>query len=187
MVRRGIVAGLRGNGIIRSGRVHDPVAQGEAIGEPDPVADDVARKAMVLVTFGVCGWSHAWLPILGVDRLWRGHHQVIMSWVRKQSQYVDKTGDRATLKFELPNSNSQLPTSARCLGVGNWEWGVAHDSPKGGGMPKATYAFRSCDSGASLRARSRNQHPSALRTDPSRAFRRATCTITFVRALRTAS
>jgi hypothetical protein len=24
MVRRGIVAGLRGNGIIRSGRVHDP-------------------------------------------------------------------------------------------------------------------------------------------------------------------
>src|SRR5215510_5856387 len=65
---------------------HVAVAQGEAVGEPDPVADDFARKAMVLVTFGVCGWSHAWLPILGVDRLWRGHHQVIMSWVRKQSQ-----------------------------------------------------------------------------------------------------
>jgi len=44
------------------------VAQGEAIGEPDPVADDFARTAVVLVTFGVCGWSHAWMPILGVDR-----------------------------------------------------------------------------------------------------------------------
>jgi hypothetical protein len=54
-------------------------------------------------------------------------------------------------------------------------------------MPKATYAFRSCDLGASLIARSRTQHPRALRTDPSRAFRRATCTIVFVRALRTAS
>jgi len=34
---------------------HVAVAQGEARGEPDPVADDVARKAVVLVTFGVCG------------------------------------------------------------------------------------------------------------------------------------
>jgi hypothetical protein len=58
---------------------HIAVAQGEAIVEPDPVADDFARKAVVLVTFGVCGWSHVWLPNLGVDRLWRGPHQVIMS------------------------------------------------------------------------------------------------------------
>ena len=43
------------------------VAQGEAIREPDPVTDDLAGKAVVFVTRGVCGWGHAWLPILGVD------------------------------------------------------------------------------------------------------------------------
>src|SRR5262249_58673738 len=47
---------------------HVAGAQGEARGEPDPVTDDCARTAVVLVTFGVCGWRHAWLPILGVDR-----------------------------------------------------------------------------------------------------------------------
>ena len=48
-------------------------------------------KLVVFVTLGVCGWGHAWLPILGVDWGWRGHHQIIMSWVRKESQQVDKT------------------------------------------------------------------------------------------------
>ena len=71
--------------------LHVAVAQGEAIVEPDPVTDDFAGKAVVLVTLGVCGWGHAWLPILEVDWSSRGHHQVIMSWVRKQEQQVDKT------------------------------------------------------------------------------------------------
>jgi hypothetical protein len=31
------------------------------------MADDFAGKAVVFVTLGVCGWVHAWLPILGVD------------------------------------------------------------------------------------------------------------------------
>ena len=48
------------------------VAQGEAIGEPDPVTDDFAGKAVVFVTLGVCGWGHAWLPILVVDWSWEG-------------------------------------------------------------------------------------------------------------------
>src|SRR5215470_2393192 len=40
------------------------VAQGEAIVEPDPMADDFARKAVILVTL-IGGWSsHGWLPTL---------------------------------------------------------------------------------------------------------------------------
>jgi len=46
---------------------HVAVAESEAIVEPDPMADDFAGKAVVFVTLGVCGWGHAWLPILGVD------------------------------------------------------------------------------------------------------------------------
>jgi hypothetical protein len=38
----------------------DGRADARTPGEPDPVADDVARKAVILVTFGVCGWRHAW-------------------------------------------------------------------------------------------------------------------------------
>ena len=37
---------------------HVTIAQGEAIVQPDPVADDFARKAVVLVAFGVSRWSH---------------------------------------------------------------------------------------------------------------------------------
>ena len=43
---------------------HVAGAQGEARGEPDPVADDVTRKAVVLVTFGVCGWPKDATPCL---------------------------------------------------------------------------------------------------------------------------
>jgi hypothetical protein len=57
---------------------HVAVAQGEATGEPDAVADDFARKAVVLVTLGVGRRGHAWLPILMCNRSWRedhrGHH-----------------------------------------------------------------------------------------------------------------
>jgi hypothetical protein len=45
--------------------LHVTIAQGEAIVEPDPMADDLARKAVVLVARGVGRRSHAWLPILG--------------------------------------------------------------------------------------------------------------------------
>ena len=51
--------------------LHVAVAQGKTIIQPDPVADDGAGKAVVLVTLGVCGWGRAWLPILGVNWSWR--------------------------------------------------------------------------------------------------------------------
>jgi hypothetical protein len=44
---------------------HIAVAQREAIREPDPMADDFAGKAVVLVPLGVSRRGHAWLPILG--------------------------------------------------------------------------------------------------------------------------
>ena len=47
--------------------LHVAVAQSEAIVEPDSVTDDLTGKAVVFVTLGVCGWGHAWLPILGTD------------------------------------------------------------------------------------------------------------------------
>jgi len=45
--------------------LHVAVAQGEAIIEPDAMANDLARKAVVLVAFRVSGWRHIWLPIGG--------------------------------------------------------------------------------------------------------------------------
>src|SRR5215468_10160064 len=45
--------------------LHVAVAQREAIVEPDPMADDLTWKAVVLVTLGVSRRGHAWLPILG--------------------------------------------------------------------------------------------------------------------------
>src|SRR5262249_31505835 len=46
---------------------------------------------------------------LGVDWLWMGHHQVIMSWVRKESQQVDKTCTTTMRDLEAP-----LPAYAGC-------------------------------------------------------------------------
>jgi hypothetical protein len=54
---------------------HVAVAQGEAIGEPDPVADDCARQAVVLVAFAGGGRGHLWLPILECEGSGRCHHQ----------------------------------------------------------------------------------------------------------------
>jgi hypothetical protein len=45
--------------------LHVAVAQGKPIVEPDPMADDFARKAVVLVTLGVGRRGHARVPILG--------------------------------------------------------------------------------------------------------------------------
>ena len=45
--------------------LHVAVAQGEPIVEPDPMADDFAGKAVVLVTLGVGRRGHAGVPILG--------------------------------------------------------------------------------------------------------------------------
>src|SRR5215471_9518493 len=45
--------------------LHVAVAQREAIVKPDPMADDLTWKAVVLVTLGVSRRGHAWLPILG--------------------------------------------------------------------------------------------------------------------------
>src|SRR5262249_20538682 len=54
---------------------HVAVAQGEAVVEPDPVADDFARKAVVLVSFAGGGRDHVWLPILEFEWSGRSHHQ----------------------------------------------------------------------------------------------------------------
>jgi hypothetical protein len=54
---------------------HVAVAQGEAIVEPDPMADDFARKAVVLVSFAGGGRDHVWLPILEFKWSERSHHQ----------------------------------------------------------------------------------------------------------------
>jgi hypothetical protein len=54
---------------------HVAVAQGEAIVEPDPVADDFAREAVVLVSFAGGGRGHVWLPILEFEWSGRSHHQ----------------------------------------------------------------------------------------------------------------
>src|SRR5262245_32257279 len=54
---------------------HITVAQGEAIIEPDSVADDFARKAVVLVAFAGGGRGHVWLPLLEFEWSGRSHHQ----------------------------------------------------------------------------------------------------------------
>jgi hypothetical protein len=51
------------------------VAQGEAIVEPDPVADDFAGKAVVLVSFAGGGRGHIGLPILEFEWPGRSHRQ----------------------------------------------------------------------------------------------------------------
>src|SRR5215468_5955228 len=43
--------------------LHVAVAQWEAIIEPDAMANDLPREAVVFVAFGVSGWRHVWLPI----------------------------------------------------------------------------------------------------------------------------
>src|ERR687887_2921221 len=43
--------------------LHSAIAQGEAVVEPDPMADDLAGKAVMFVALGVSGWRHVWLPI----------------------------------------------------------------------------------------------------------------------------
>ena len=45
--------------------LHIAIAQGETIVEPDPMADDFAGKAVVLIMHGVGRRGHIWLPILG--------------------------------------------------------------------------------------------------------------------------
>ncbi len=54
---------------------HITVAQGEAIIEPDPVTDDFARKAVVLVAFAGAERGHVGLPILEFAWSGRRHHQ----------------------------------------------------------------------------------------------------------------
>src|SRR5262245_23543351 len=55
--------------------LHVAIAQGEAIVEPDAMTDDLAGKAVVLVTLGVGRRGHVWLPILGCNGSWRGHRR----------------------------------------------------------------------------------------------------------------
>jgi hypothetical protein len=43
--------------------LHVAVTQGEAIIEPDAMADDLTGKAVIFVVLGVSGWRHVWLPI----------------------------------------------------------------------------------------------------------------------------
>src|SRR5262249_41957060 len=54
---------------------HIAIAQGEAVVEPDPMADDFAGKAVIFVALGVSGWRHVWLPIGVREWFVRVHHR----------------------------------------------------------------------------------------------------------------
>jgi hypothetical protein len=78
-----------GNAAFAQEFLHIAIAQGEAIGEPDTVANDCSGKAAVFVTLGVAG--------RGMSRYlsWcaTGHRgdiaRAIMSWLRQNGQQVD--------------------------------------------------------------------------------------------------
>src|SRR5262245_8741566 len=54
---------------------HVAIAQREAIIEPDPVANDLAGKAVIFIAFGLSGWRHVWLPIGICAWFVRDHHR----------------------------------------------------------------------------------------------------------------
>jgi hypothetical protein len=71
---------------------HVAITQGEAVVEPDSVADNLAWKAVIFVALRVGGRRHVWLPIevpVGFCRIITGG---IMSRGRKKGQELDKTG-----------------------------------------------------------------------------------------------
>src|SRR5262245_3247585 len=51
------------------------IAQGEARGAPDPMADDRAGQAVLFVALGGSGWRHVWRPIGGGAWFVRVHHR----------------------------------------------------------------------------------------------------------------
>jgi hypothetical protein len=55
--------------------LHVAVAQGEAIIEPDAMADDLTGAAVVLGACGISGWRHIWLPIGVCEWFVRVHHR----------------------------------------------------------------------------------------------------------------
>ena len=70
--------------------LHIAITQGEAVVEPDAMADDFAGKAVIFVALGVSGWRHVWLPILGFDGACReASSGGSISRVRKQGQQLD--------------------------------------------------------------------------------------------------
>src|ERR687886_1289474 len=50
-------------GLVTFLRCASTAHQGEAIVEPDAMADDLAGKAVMFVACGISGWRHVWLPI----------------------------------------------------------------------------------------------------------------------------
>ena len=42
--------------------LHIAIAQGEVVGEPDAMANDLTGEAVVFVACGGSGWRHVWLP-----------------------------------------------------------------------------------------------------------------------------
>src|SRR5262249_314304 len=54
--------------------LHVAVAQGEAIIEPDAMADDLTGKAVIFVALGVSRWRHVWLPIGVCEWFLQVHH-----------------------------------------------------------------------------------------------------------------
>src|SRR5262245_26284434 len=69
--------GLMGHGdaALKKDLLHVTLAEREAIIEPDTMADDLAREAVVLVAFGGSGWRHVWLPIGVYAWFVRVHHR----------------------------------------------------------------------------------------------------------------
>jgi hypothetical protein len=80
---------------------HIAVAQGEAIIEPDSMADDLTGEAMVLITFRVSGWSHVSCLSCGwLGPCW-GIAVVIMSRTGKDGQQLERI--RISF-FKIPSS-----------------------------------------------------------------------------------
>jgi hypothetical protein len=48
---------------------------GKLRGRPNPMADDLAREAVVFVACWISGWRHVWLPIGVFAWFLRAHHR----------------------------------------------------------------------------------------------------------------
>jgi hypothetical protein len=55
--------------------LHIAIAQGEAVVEPDAMANDFAWKAVIFVACGISRWRQVWLPIGVCEWFVRVHHR----------------------------------------------------------------------------------------------------------------
>src|SRR5215510_4468964 len=53
---------------------HIAVTQAKAVIQPDAMADDLSREAMVLIPFSLSRRGHVWRPHCGIRCITQGHH-----------------------------------------------------------------------------------------------------------------